>query len=247
VYVAIDPKTVTGVLGQAVDAGIPVICYLTCVETIKNSVVIGFNPYKLGYDLGGWIAKQLKAGQKKLGGRPVLVTIDQNNTQPILTQLQKGRNAAIKAAGVHPRYFTSPPTLADPAKGLEYAANMLTAHPRIDVLDCNVDSVGLACIKAMKAANRTIPMAAGNGDCLNLRALLNGEQAYDTILFLDAGGATAVNNASQIVAGRPAKNSDVRTQGLDRATALAILSGKRKAPPGLNTLARLREARAGCK
>jgi ABC-type sugar transport system substrate-binding protein len=116
-------------------------------------------------------------------------------------------------------------------------------------MTCNADSIALSCWQAMKAAGRTdIPFSGANGDCANLASILKGEQDFSVILFLKSGGAVAMRTAVQVARKQKYKKAGVvPIQGIDRSLAQRILSGKAKVPAGLDTLDRLKKARAGCK
>ena len=101
----------------------------------------------------------------------------------------------------------------------------------------------------MKAAGRTdIPFSGANGDCANLASILKGDQGFSVILFLKSGGGVAMKTAIAVAKGQKyAKAGIVPIQGVDKTLAENILSGKTKVPGGLDTLERLKKAKAGCK
>jgi ribose transport system substrate-binding protein len=248
-YDTIDGKAMTPAIVKANNAGIPVVCYVSCAVGGKHKAKIVFNWFGIGHVEGMWLGKMLKAGQQQNGGTPVFGVVDTSKADPAVALIYKGRNAAIAAAGVKPKVVTTPPTNWDRAKGLTYATDLLTANPRIDAMTCNADSIALSCYQAMKAAGRpNIPYSGANGDCPNLAAVLKGQQGYSVILFLKSGGVLAMNTAVAVGRGQPYKAAGVvPIQGIDRALGESILTGKTKVAPGLDTLQRLKAARAGCK
>jgi ABC-type sugar transport system substrate-binding protein len=249
VYDTIDGKAMAPAIAKANAAGIPVVCYVSCSVSGKHKAKIIFDWFAIGKTEGQWLGKELKAGQQKDGGTPVFGVVDTSKADPAVAIIYKGRNAAIAAAGVHPKVVTTPPTNWDAAKGLTYATDLLTANPRIDAMTCNADSIALACYQAMKAAGRTdIPYSGANGDCKNLAAVLSGQQGFSVILFLKSGAVIAMKTAVAIARHQPYKAAGVvPIEGIDQATAQAFLSGKKKVPAGLDTLQRLKAAKAGCK
>jgi ribose transport system substrate-binding protein len=249
VYDTIDGKAVSPAIEKANKAGIPVVCYISCGIRGKHASKIEFDWVGIGRTEGVWLAKQLKAGVAKNGGTPVYVQVDTSKADPAVAAIYKGRDAAIKAAGVNPKKVITPPTNWDRAKGLTYATDVLTANPRIDAMTCNADSIALSCWQAMKAAGRTdIPFSGANGDCANLASILKGEQGFSVILFLKSGGAVAMKTAIAVAKGKPyQKAGTVPIQGVDRTLAERILAGTAKVPAGLDTLDRLKKAKAGCK
>ncbi len=248
-YDTIDGKAISPAIEKANKAGIPVVCYISCAIRGNHVSKIEFDWVGIGKVEGTWLGKQLKAGQQKRGGTPVYAVVDTSKADPSVAGIYKGRDAAIRAAGVKPKVVITPPTNWDRAKGLAYATDLLTANPRIDAMTCNADSIALACWQAMKAAGRTdIPFSGANGDCANLASILRGEQDFTVILFLKSGGAVAMDTAVRVARKQSYKKAGiVPIQGVDRQLALRILSGQAKVPAGLDTLERLKKARAGCK
>jgi ABC-type sugar transport system substrate-binding protein len=248
-YDTIDGKAISPAIEKANKAGIPVVCYISCGIRGKHASKIEFDWEAIGRAEGQWLGRTLKAAQAKNGGTPVYVQVDTSKADPAVAGIYKGRNAAIKAAGVSPKSVVTPPTNWDRAKGLNYATDVLTANPRIDAMTCNADSIALSCWQAMKAAGRTdIPFSGANGDCANLSSILKGEQDYSVILFLKSGGAVAMDTAVKVAKGQKYNRAGVvPIQGIDKALAERILSGKAKVPAGLDTLERLKKAKAGCK
>ena len=248
-YDTIDGKATSPAIIKANKAGIPVVCYISCAIRGKHVAKIEFDWEGIGRVEGKWLAKQLKAGQQKNGGTPVYAVVDTSKADPSVAGIYRGRDAEIRAAGLKPKVVTTPPTNWDRAKGLTYATDLLTANPRIDAMTCNADSIALACYQAMKAAGRTnIPYSGANGDCVNLAAVLSGKQGLSVILFLKSGASLALQTAVKVARSQPYKATGVvPIQGIDQATAKSILSGKTKSPAGLDTLERLKAARAGCK
>jgi ABC-type sugar transport system substrate-binding protein len=249
VYDTIDGKAISPAIEKANKAGIPVVCYVSCGVRGKHASKIVFDWVGIGKAEGVWLGKMLKAGAAKNGGTPVYVQVDTSKADPAVAAIYKGRNDAIKAAGVTPKSVVTPPTNWDRAKGLAYATDVLTGNPRIDAMTCNADSIALSCWQAMKAAGRTdIPFSGANGDCANLASILKGEQGFSVILFLKSGGGVAMKTAIAVAKGQKyAKSGIVPIQGVDKTLAENILSGKTKVPAGLDTLERLKKAKAGCK
>jgi ribose transport system substrate-binding protein len=249
VYDTTDANALSPAILKANRAGIPTVCYASCAARGAHASKIIFDWKAIGRAEGVWLAKQLKAGAAKNGGTPVLGVVDTSKADGAVAQIYQGREGAIRAAGVKFTRKITPPTLWDRAKGLTYATDLLTANPRLDALTCNADSVALACWQAMKAAGRTdIPLSGANGDCVNLASVLKGEQDFSLILFLKSGAALAMDTGVKVARKQKyAKVGLVPIQGIDRATAQGILSGKRKVAAGLDTLQRLKAARAGCK
>ena len=248
-YDTTDANALSPAIQKANRAGIPAVCYASCAARGQHRAKIIFDWKAIGRAEGVWLARQLKAGQAKNGGTPVLGVVDTSKADGAVAQIYQGREGAIRAAGVRFTRKITPPTLWDRAKGLTYATDLLTANPRLDALTCNADSVALACWQAMKAAGRTdIPLSGANGDCVNLASVLKGEQDFSLILFLKSGAAQAMDTAIKIARGGKVKQIGlVPIQGIDRPTAQRILSGRQKVPAGLDTLERLRKARGGCK
>ena len=72
-------------------------------------------------------------------------------------------------------------TQYDPAKALNVATNLLTAHPGIDYLYAWWDPGGAAAVQAIQAKGKLgkIGVASQNGDCIAARSRAQGQRERD--------------------------------------------------------------------
>jgi ribose transport system substrate-binding protein len=247
IYNSISGNAFTKAVKKANAANIPVVCYVSCAPAGTHASKMDFDLKGIGRPMGQWALRALKAGKKKNGGTPVLAILDTDKSDPAFIQIYAGFFEPLKASGIKYKKVQSPPTHYDPAKGLTYVNALLTANPRIDALSCNNDTLALACYQALKAAGRTdIPFSGLNGDCANLKLILQGEQDFTVILGFIGGSPLALDLAVNAAQGKPVKKATkVPLQGVTTAQAKAILAGKLKsAVPNAREL--LRQAKAGC-
>src|SRR5207253_364 len=155
-YDSISGNAFTKAVQDANAANIPVVCYVACAPGGVHASKIDFDLKAIGRPQGKWAAQALISGKKKRGGTPVLAIVDTNKTDLSVVQIYAGFYETLKAAGIKYKQVMSPPTQWDPAKGLSYASDLLTANPRIDALYCNADTIALSCYQALKAAGRLI-------------------------------------------------------------------------------------------
>jgi len=243
VYNTIDAKAMATAIKQANAAKIPVICSNSCAAG-KHAVKVTFNYKVMGQLAGKWIASQLPGGKGTLG------VVDTSRADASVQQIYAGMNAALKAAGASPSIKISPPTNWDPAKALSVSANFLTANPNLDVLICFHDLVANACRQSMNANGyKQIPLAGLGGTCQGFANMLTGRQDYTVAQFLYSAGSLGVEDAVQVLKGKPPANRNqiAPMLGITAADAKAILAGTKSVPPGLGLKQKIQRASHGCK
>jgi ABC-type sugar transport system substrate-binding protein len=243
VYNTIDAKAMATAIKQANDANIPVICSNSCT-TGKHAVKVTFNYRIMGMLAGKWLGKQLPGGKGTLG------IVDTSRADASVQQIYAGLYAGLKADGASPSVKISPPTNWDPAKALTVSANFLTANPNLDVLICFHDLVANACRQSMNAAGyKSIPLAGLGGTCQGISNMLKGRQDFTVAQFLYSAGDLGVQDAVDVLKGKPPtnKNQIAPMLGLSTADAKAILAGTKKVPASLGLQQKIKRAAGGCK
>jgi len=96
------------------------------------------------------------------------------------------------------------PTDYDPARALNVATNLITAHPGIDYLYAWWDQGGAAAVEAIKARGKLgqIGVSSQNGDCLNLQHVIKGYQYQDSMFFPLIQGGLLISAAADVLAGK---------------------------------------------
>jgi ribose transport system substrate-binding protein len=243
VYNTIDAKAMATAIKQANDANIPVICSNSCT-TGKHAVKVTFNYSIMGRLAGTWLGKQLPGGKGTLG------IVDTSRADASVQQIYAGLYAGLKADHATPKIKISPPTNWDPAKALTVSANFLTANPNLDALICFHDLVANACRQSMNAAGyKSIPLAGLGGTCQGFSNMLKGRQDYTVAQFLYSAGDLGVQDAVDVLKGKPPanKNQIAPMLGVSAADAKAILAGTKKVPAGLGLRQKIQRAAHGCK
>ena len=141
-------------------------------------------------------------------------------------------------------------TQYDPAKALNLATNLLTAHPGIDYLYAWWDPGGAAAVQAIKAKGKLkkIGVASQNGDCIQLGHVLKGDATVTAAFFPSIIGGGGVTSAIDAIKGKKLpKWSQAPVIGITTKLANDWLTGKGSPPPALKAdlVKRLKDAKAG--
>jgi ribose transport system substrate-binding protein len=141
-------------------------------------------------------------------------------------------------------------TQYDPAKALNLATNLLTAHPGIDYLYAWWDPGGAAAVQAIKAKGKLgkIGVASQNGDCIQLGHVLKGDATVTAAFFPSIIGGGGVTAAVDAINGKKLpKWSQAPVIGITTKLANDWLAGKSSPPAALKAdiLKRLKDAKAG--
>jgi ribose transport system substrate-binding protein len=169
------------------------------------------------------------------------------------------KKAIAEAPGV--KVVGANPTDYDPAKALNVATNLLTAHPDLDYLYAWWDQGGAAAVEAVKARNKQgkVGISSQNGDCLNLQHVVNGDQFQDSVFFPSIQGGILIKTAADVLDGKdvPAEiQAPVMSVTTDKANAWlggdakpteedVVLGQATLADVTTDIMARLKDAKAG--
>jgi ribose transport system substrate-binding protein len=244
VYNTIDGKAMTTAVKQANAANIPVICSNSCATGGKNAVKVTFDYRQMGMLAGKWLATKLPGGKGTLG------IVDTSRADASVQMIYAGLYAGLKTGHASPSIKISPPTNWDPAKALTVSANFLTANPNLDALICFHDLVANACRQSMNAAGyKSIPLAGLGGTCQGFSNMLRGRQDFTVAQFLYSAGVLGVQDAVQVLKGKPPANRNqiAPMLGISTQDAKAILAGTKTVPASLGLKAKIQRAAGGCK
>lgn len=135
-------------------AGVPVICYNTCVNdaTIKSSVyayAVG-DPLKFGEKIGAKVADYIKSNQIKQANIGV-VNCEQYE---VCAERRKGFEKALKDAGLTNWKIVANQEGTELDKAVQTGEQMLTAHPEINIMFGESGGATLGAVKAVRSVGR---------------------------------------------------------------------------------------------
>jgi ABC-type sugar transport system substrate-binding protein len=141
-------------------------------------------------------------------------------------------------------------TQYDPAKALNVATNLLTAHPDLNYIYAWWDPGGAAAVKAIQAAGKIgkVGVASQNGDCIELGLVLKGDASVTAAFFPSIIGGSGVTSAISAIQGKSLpKYIEAPVLGVSTKDANNWLAGKSSPPAALKAdiMKRLQEAKSG--
>jgi ribose transport system substrate-binding protein len=141
-------------------------------------------------------------------------------------------------------------TQYDPAKALQVATDLLTAHPDLNYLYAWWDPGGAASVKAIQAAGKLgkVGVASQNGDCIELGLVLKGDASVTAAFFPSIIGGTGVTSAIAALQGKSLpKYIEAPVLGVSTADGNAWLTGKSSPPANVKAdiIKRLQQAKSG--
>ena len=141
-------------------------------------------------------------------------------------------------------------TQYDPAKALQVATDLLTAHPDLNYIYAWWDPGGAASVKAIQAAGKLgkVGVASQNGDCIELGLVLKGDASVTAAFFPSIIGGTGVTSAIKAVQGQKLPGYiEAPVLGVNTADANAWVTGKSSPPAALKAdiVKRLQQAKSG--
>jgi ribose transport system substrate-binding protein len=141
-------------------------------------------------------------------------------------------------------------TQYDPAKALQVATDLLTAHPDLNYIYAWWDPGGAASVKAIQAAGKLgkVGVASQNGDCIELGLVLKGDASVTAAFFPSIIGGTGVTSAIKAVQGQKLPTYiEAPVLGVSTADGNAWLAGKSSPPANVKAdiLKRLQQAKTG--
>jgi ABC-type sugar transport system substrate-binding protein len=210
----------------------------------KLVTFIASNNFKAGQTIGRAIAQWCaKINPCKLG------VVQGSFADPSGVDENKGMLSIIKQHS-NIKNVGGAPTGYDPAKALNVASDLLTAHPDLNYLYAWWDQGALAAAAAVAAKDRKgeVGISGFSGACPAVAAVLKGDTFQEAMEFPELQGKLFIDKAREFLAGKkPAKFTEIPVFSLTHPLAVGILSGKIKPPANLPVLAALKKAKAGCK
>jgi ribose transport system substrate-binding protein len=196
IYDAIDEKGVGPAIQAAAEAGVKIVCIVSCTDEGDHAARIDFDYEKeMGVPTGEWLSKTVPDA-KTVG------FVDSNQVNPAVKAMYDGVKSAFTSASVDPKMDISPPTDWDKAKALNVARDFLTANPNLDALMCMHDLIAGACLDAMRELGyKDIPIGGEGGTCEGLNNIVAGKQDFTVIQDLHPAGAEGVRIAKTLAEG----------------------------------------------
>ncbi|MEA2365210.1 MAG: ribose transport system substrate-binding protein [Thermoleophilaceae bacterium] len=196
-YDAIDETGVGPAIKAADEAGVKIVCIVSCTDEGNHAARIDFDyETEMGVPTGEWLAEAVPSA-KKIG------FVDSNQVNPAVAAMYDGVRSALSSAGIDPKLEISPPTDWDKGKALTVARDFLTANPDLDALMCMHDLIAGACLDAIRELDyKKIPVGGEGGTCEGLTNIVEGRQAFTVIQDLHPAGAEGVRMAKELAEGK---------------------------------------------
>jgi ribose transport system substrate-binding protein len=237
-YSTLDDKGTRSCIVQADKMGLPIICVLPCTPIGKRNVRFEIDFLGNGTKIGTWMGKAV-AGKGEIA---VIVGAPGDQAARSLVQ---GFKSGLKKSCPACKIVAEAPGGFNRAQAYTSALTVLSAHPNVVGIYSLNDDGALGVVRAVKQQGKlgAIKVAGHNGACDALKSIMDNSGLGFTILFAGQPfGRTAVDVALKMVKGQkvPAKLGGIKAAiPIDRATALAYLSGKKANPPGVDVRAKL--------
>jgi ribose transport system substrate-binding protein len=244
-YDTIDAAAAGPAVIKANEAGIPVICVLSCGATGEHLTFMSLDHVASARQVGRWMSKTL-------GADGVVAHVEGNPATVAGLELTAGFTLGLADNGIIKVAAQSPAMNFSREEGLAAATDMLTANPNLQGIYGIIDDVAMGALQAVRAAGRMddVLVAGHNATCEALASLLKGELDFTVMIFTQALGAQMVDIALKIHAGEDVPDFvPMPTIGVDTAWANGILDGTGEDPPANiapEIRTRLEAAKAGC-
>jgi ribose transport system substrate-binding protein len=240
----IDSAAIVTAVKKANDAGIPVIAVQSNVNGGKTATFIAGREDIAGREMAKDAVNYCKGKDPCEIGIIEGIRADQSGAEEnraFLAYIKPYKNMKVVGQGE---------TQYDPAKALNLATNLLTAHPGIDYLYAWWDPGGAAAVQAIQAKGKLgkVGVASQNGDCIQLGHVLKGNATVTAAFFPSAIGGGGVTAAIDAIKGKSLPKWTVAPViGITTQKANDWLAGKSSPPAALKAdiLQRLKNAKAG--
>jgi ribose transport system substrate-binding protein len=156
---SIDPATLVDVDQQFVDAGIPLIYIDTPILEVDSVAIVQSDNFTIGKEAGLALVRRLeKEGRTDiklahLHGNPTDIKVGPDRFNGFLAGLEEGGVTYEVVADGNAEYTTE--------LGLQVTEDLLVAHPEIEVIFANNDSMALGAQAALAAAGRNDVLLVG--------------------------------------------------------------------------------------
>ena len=156
---SIDPATLVDIDQQFVDAGIPLVYIDTPVLEVDSVAIVQSDNFTIGKEAGLALANRLnnkgisEINLAHLHGNPTDIKVGPDRYNGFLAGLEEGGIAYELVADGNAEYTTS--------LGLQLTEDFLVAHPEINVIFANNDSMALGAQAALEGAGRDDVLLVG--------------------------------------------------------------------------------------
>jgi ABC-type sugar transport system substrate-binding protein len=240
----IDSNAIVTAVKKANAAGIPVVAVQSNVNGGKAATFIAGSETVAGNIMGADAVRWCKKHNPCEIGIIEGIRADQSGAEEnraFLATIKPHKHIKVVGQGE---------TQYDPAKALNLATNLLTAHPGIDYLYAWWDPGGAAAVQAVKAKGKLgkIGISSQNGDCIQLGHVLKGDASLTAAFFPSVIGGGGVQSAIDAINGKKLpKWSKAPVLGISTKQANDWLAGKGSPPAPLkaDVIQRLKDAKAG--
>ncbi len=196
----IDGKAMAPAVAKANQAKIPVIAFQSKPASGKLATFIFPSETVAGTFMGKAAVEFCKVKKRN----PCEIGIIEGNLGDSSGLEENAAFRKVVAKGPTAKIVGANPTDYDPARALNVATNLITAHPGIDYLYAWWDQGGAAAVEAIKARGKLgqIGVSSQNGDCLNLQHVIKGYQYQDSMFFPLIQGGLLISAAADVLAGK---------------------------------------------
>lgn len=239
-----DGAAIAPFIGTAATKGVKVVILIDGVPNVieqgKALTFISGNEPAAAEKIGKWTATHYTSAAEAavVTGTPGNLSAD-NRTNGFKTGIQGSSVKVVAEATAN--------WARDQA--LRVAGDMITAHPKLNVIFGNNDEMAFGALKAISEAGKSgkVDVIGWNGTCIGLKALLDGQFVLEAVLPFDLFGAGLIDAALDDASGKAVpKKIEPDVPVLTTAEAKAALAGTQTASPAL--VSRLQEASSGsCK
>jgi ABC-type sugar transport system substrate-binding protein len=148
IYAPIDESTTAGIVAEAHEKGIKVVCIETCLadRTYIDSWV-QFDQEKAGYDLGVMAGEWLNENYDGVGKVAVII----NPTNPVQQMRYVGWKEGLKATAPNAEYVAEQNGEDNRATALSVSENILTSNPDVVIWYPFVEEMAFGVIAALDA------------------------------------------------------------------------------------------------
>jgi ribose transport system substrate-binding protein len=187
-----QPSTAIPVLEKFANKGIPVLLVDTDVKWDGKTTFIGTQNYTAGQKAGETLASMVKKG-----GHIALIAGALGN--PATDDRIKGAKDYLEKHGY--KIVAEQPADSDRAKGMSVMTNILQTNPDLDGVYAANDDMALGALRAVKAANKKIPVIGTDGTVEAVQSIIDGGLAATIAQMPYDMGYQGVVNAVKAIKG----------------------------------------------
>ncbi len=182
-------------LSKVVDAGIPLLCFVSRPDGVPCVTYIGSDDRALATGIASYLFDRLPDGGDMviLEGHPNAIT-----TPPRTAGFREAAeaHAGVRIKNTRTGYFQQ-------AEGRAAMAELLAAEPRIDGVLAANDAMAIGAIDAMRESGRKIPLVAVNATPEGVQAIKAGDMLGTAAFDAMKMACLSVEAAVRVLAGKP--------------------------------------------